>query len=57
MWQCVRRRQAGVQYVMLGELLICIYNLILHQVTFDAGAQAAEGAGGSVHDSTVRIFF
>lgn len=31
---------------MMGELLICIYNLILHQATFDAGANTNTSAGG-----------
>jgi len=31
---------------MIGELLICIYNLILHQATFDAGASTNTSDGG-----------
>ena len=45
--------QRGVQYVMLGELLICIYNVILHQVTFDADTvQAGDAAAGELGDAT-----
>jgi len=53
--------QHAVRCVVLGELLICLYNVILHQATFSEGLGGTEsghldsGAGGET-SSTVRFF-
>eukprot|EP00931_Biecheleriopsis_adriatica_P067431 TRINITY_DN41573_c0_g1_i1.p1 TRINITY_DN41573_c0_g1~~TRINITY_DN41573_c0_g1_i1.p1 ORF type:complete len:444 (+),score=63.14 TRINITY_DN41573_c0_g1_i1:25-1356(+) len=39
--------QRAVRYVVLGELLICCYNVILHQSTF--GTRAMDGTGDALH--------
>mmetsp|Transcript_64420 Transcript_64420/g.153678 ORF Transcript_64420/g.153678 Transcript_64420/m.153678 type:complete len:464 (-) Transcript_64420:128-1519(-) len=44
-------RQRAVRYVALGELLICCYNIILHQATFGIHSDS----GGS-HAISVRFF-
>jgi len=38
-------RQSAVRYVVLGELLICCYNVLLHQATFGLFAQGGEQKG------------
>jgi len=41
--------QKAVRYVVLGELLICCYNVILHQATFSGVTETlASGTGASV---------
>merc|ERR1712226_790729 len=52
-------RQSAVRYVVLGELLICFYNLILHQATFGFFGQGSEPLPASDADdigSTLRFF-
>eukprot|EP00929_Paragymnodinium_shiwhaense_P057866 TRINITY_DN28980_c0_g1_i1.p1 TRINITY_DN28980_c0_g1~~TRINITY_DN28980_c0_g1_i1.p1 ORF type:complete len:563 (+),score=99.96 TRINITY_DN28980_c0_g1_i1:191-1879(+) len=48
-------QQRAVRYVGLGELLICCYNLILHQATFDDGSVDDASASSSVA-GTMRFF-
>jgi len=62
-------RQRAVRYVVLGELLICCYNVILHQATFGVSSQQAsresanDGSQGISHaaaedssGTTLRFF-
>jgi len=48
-------RQRAIRYVALGELLICCYNLMLHQATFSSGSSVADEVGPAVGE-TVRFF-
>ena len=45
-------QQRAVRFVILGELLICIYNLILHQCTFDGGAGGAAAVAAAATTAT-----
>lgn len=53
-------QQKAVRYVVVGELLLCCYNIILHQATFVlGGAESAtekSDAGASVGAGTIRFF-
>lgn len=46
--------QRAIRYVAMGEFLICCYNLILHQATFDK--EAAPQDGGAFISDTFRFF-
>jgi len=45
-------KQRAVRYVALGELLICCYNIILHQATYGTQDDGDSGA----HGSSARFF-
>lgn len=44
-------RQSAVRYVVLGELLICCYNVLLHQATFGLFSLGAEEQAASALQS------
>jgi len=52
-------RQSAVRYVVLGELLICCYNVILHQATFGFFSSDLNSDSYTDYDgmgSTLRFF-
>eukprot|EP00747_Dinoflagellata_sp_TGD_P016819 gnl/TRDRNA2_/TRDRNA2_125388_c0_seq1.p1 gnl/TRDRNA2_/TRDRNA2_125388_c0~~gnl/TRDRNA2_/TRDRNA2_125388_c0_seq1.p1 ORF type:complete len:454 (-),score=36.97 gnl/TRDRNA2_/TRDRNA2_125388_c0_seq1:184-1545(-) len=56
LWMLTTRgfwRQRAIRFVMLGEFLVCCYNLILHQATF-AGVNPSASSGGV--GATLRFF-